>query len=455
MNRIIILLLSFTVSGMCEIVSNSSSIFPYHLTVEYLENPLAVELSSPPRLGWRLGGRLVHHKLPNNLSQTAYQILAASNASLLLREADLWDSGKVDSNIHVNINYEGKIPAPGERVYWTVRIWDQYDNASKYANVSFWDNGYNVTQWAAQWIGAPTYIQKRGLNNISAEDNAVISAHPGLKPVVYLRKTFSLDSDVKEAKVYATAKGLYRLFVNSESGVTVGTDIPLLTPGWTDYSKSFQYQVYNVTKFIGTKNTIGVLLGTGWFTGYVGFMNGYGYYGKNEAFLMELHLEFKNGSREIIRSDYTWKATTGPLIYSDLFHGEVHYENRILHDWLKFEYDDSKWTNVNAVIIDKTVLLVAEQSPSIVELEPINAEYAWESSPGVWVYDFHSNFAGYVSLQLNNFTSVSRIQVRHAEMLHPNGTVYTSNLGSARATDTYLLNGEYLFTTAYVKYKII
>lgn len=168
--------------------SAESSIFPYDLKVEFLENPLAVD-SLNPQLSWKLGAERLNY----NLSQSAYQVLAASDSSLLFQKPDLYDSGKINSDYTVGVRYEGKTPEPGKRVYWTVRVWDQNDKDSKYAFVSFWDVGLNVSNWGALWIAAPGKLQREALNNLSDEDKQIVSAHNGLKPVLYFRKTFTVD----------------------------------------------------------------------------------------------------------------------------------------------------------------------------------------------------------------------------------------------------------------------
>lgn len=414
------------------------SVYPEILTTQYLSNPLAVD-TPYPRLSWTLSGKLIHFKIVNNLTQIAYQIRAASQLDILLEKPDLWDTGKVNSSSQVGIRYEGKLPGPGKRIYWTVRVWDQDNQSSEYANASFWDNAYNVSQWTAHWISAPVGLQKKALSNISAEDSKVISTHNGLKPVVVLRKRFTLDLDIKTAKAYATARGMYRLFINDKAGLQINGYKPLLTPGWTDYNQSIQYQVYDVTKYIRSKNTIGVILGTGWFSGYIGGNGEYGHYGKNEAFLMELHIEYTNGTQIKIKSDNTWKANTGPLVYSDLYHGELFYENRSLYGWLDSDYDDSKWSAVDSVVIDKNISLVAEQAKPIGERFNLPVDKSWESSPGVWVFDFGLNIVGYVAINLTNFSSNAKIQVRHAEVPYPNGFIYTLNFGAALAKETYVL----------------
>ena len=48
---------------------------------------------------------------------------------------------------------------------------------------------------------------------------------------------------------------------------------------------------------------------------------------------------------------------------------------------------------------------------------------------------------GWVRLKVRGRAG-QKIMVRHGEMLNPNGTLYTSNLRGANATDVYYLRGD-------------
>lgn len=207
-----VIIYSLFLSFSCIFCAPQSTVYPHHLRVQHLKNPLAVD-SPNPRLSWRLEGISFNGTTLNNLKQTSYQILAATDSKFIPENPDLWDTGKVKSDSQVNVKYEGQIPSPGSRIFWTVRVWDQNDTASSYANISFWNNAFNESQWSALWISATMETQVKALTNISSEDNVAITSHPGLKPVVYLRKTFFLEEVVKEAKIYATSKGLYTVFL--------------------------------------------------------------------------------------------------------------------------------------------------------------------------------------------------------------------------------------------------
>lgn len=303
------------------------------------------------------------------------------------------------------------------------------------------------THWTAQWIGAPDGLQKKALVNLTNADAEVINSHDGLKPVLYFRKHFLLiPDDIVEAKLFVTARGLYKVFVNSNKfDVQSSQGLPELSPGWTDYNKTIQYQVYDVTTFIvGEGNTIGAMVGTGWHSGYVGFSRGHGYYGSNEFLLLELHMNYKNGSKIVVSTDNTWKVTTGPLIYSDLLQGELFYENRNLMNWVHGDYDDSQWSLVVTEPLNKAVKLVADASPEVTWVGAVVPVTSWKLSEDKWIYDFGINFAGYVMIAINSDIPANvTIQVRHAEVLNTNGTIYTKNLRLARAIDTYVLNGNF------------
>ena len=64
-----------------------------------------------------------------------------------------------------------------------------------------------------------------------------------------------------------------------------------------------------------------------------------------------------------------------------------------------------------------------------------------QPQPGVYVFDLGQNMVGWARLKAHGKPG-QKIVVRHAEMLNPDGTLYTTNLRAAKATDTYYLAGE-------------
>src|SRR5262249_7495752 len=60
--------------------------------------------------------------------------------------------------------------------------------------------------------------------------------------------------------------------------------------------------------------------------------------------------------------------------------------------------------------------------------------------PGVYIYDFGQNLAGVARLRASGAAGTD-VKLRFAEVLNPDGTLYTDNLRTAKATDHFILSG--------------
>ncbi|MDB6025652.1 MAG: Bacterial alpha-L-rhamnosidase, partial [Verrucomicrobiales bacterium] len=118
-----------------------------HLKCEYRTAPLGIDTDTP-RLSWTLASK------ERGQFQTSYRIIAASAPGKLSeRDADLWDSGKVDSAQSVGISYKGKQLESGQRVYWKVRVWDSKEKDSGWSEPSWFETALlRTTDWRAKWI---------------------------------------------------------------------------------------------------------------------------------------------------------------------------------------------------------------------------------------------------------------------------------------------------------------
>ncbi|MBD3346402.1 MAG: Bacterial alpha-L-rhamnosidase [Chitinivibrionales bacterium] len=123
---------------------------PFDLRSEYAENPLGIETCTP-RLSWRIPLE------PKGNFQCAYQILVASTANLLEQDTgDLWDSGKVESDNSVHIEYSGAPLHSRMRCFWKVRFWDANGTPSDFSEPATWEMGLlDRDDWSAHWIGLP------------------------------------------------------------------------------------------------------------------------------------------------------------------------------------------------------------------------------------------------------------------------------------------------------------
>jgi alpha-L-rhamnosidase len=237
--------------------------------------------------------------------------------------------------------------------------------------------------------------------------------------------------------LYATARGVYELHLN---GTRVGDAV--LAPGWTDYRSRIEYAAHDVTELVREgANVLSAIVGDGWWSGFVGFdlKRAGAHYGTHPELLCELHLEHEDGSLEVIASDERWRATTGPIRYSDLLHGEYYDARRELDGWTDPAYDDGDWPPVRVRPRDEVALVPERAQPIRVteELQPVSVT---ERAPGVHVVDLGQNMVGWVRLEVEGERG-STVRLRFAEMLEEDGSLHLANLRAARPQETYVLRG--------------
>jgi alpha-L-rhamnosidase len=256
-----------------------------------------------------------------------------------------------------------------------------------------------------------------------------------LPPPPYLRKAFSVEKTVKRAVVYASALGLYELHIN---GKRVGEDY--FTPGWTDYMKRVYYQSYDVTTLVKQGgNAIGAILADGWYAGYIGFGKKREHYGDKPRLFVQLEIECADGRRQTVVTDGSWKAIYGPHLEADFLMGETYDARKEMAGWAENGFDDSKWSAVAVTDKFEGQLQWYPGVPvqKIMEIEP---KKITEPQRGMYVFDMGQNFAGWVRLKVKAGAG-TKVVLRFAEMLNPDGTIYTTNLREARCTDTYITAG--------------
>lgn len=389
-----------------------------NLRIEYMETPLGVDVRVP-RLSWVLESD------ERCQEQTAYQILVSTSEELLQADiGDMWDTGKVNSDQSIHIEYGGKELESRKRYFWKVRVWDKNDSVSEFSAPSWWEMGLlDKSDWCAHWVS-----MDRTLRGISDEDC--------IKPAPMLRKEFTVTRKVKRARIYVTALGLYEVFISRSR---VGNDV--LSPGWTDYNKRLYYQTYDVTDLLEQgKNAIGVILGEGWYSGSVAHVGPY-QYGDNPALLLQLEIEYEDNTVDYIVTDESWKCSTGPILYSDILNGEIYDARKEVSGWSSPNFDDAGWTFVDVVDGVFKGALMAQVGPTVQvtkELKPIGIS---RTSSGAYIVDMGQNMVGWIRLKMVGDQG-TKVTMRFAEMLDSDGNIYTENLRSAKQTDMYIMKGE-------------
>ncbi len=259
-----------------------------------------------------------------------------------------------------------------------------------------------------------------------------------LPPVRYLRHDYSVQSKpIKKASLYATALGNYELYVNNQR---VSQDY--FSPGWTDYTKRIHYRTYDITSILkGGDNAIGAMLGDGWYAGYVGYARERNHYGHYLRLLCQLNIEYQDGTTQVIASGPSWKASLGPILYGDFLQGEYYDGRKEMPGWNGPGFDSSSWQAVAVGSNEVSPAVQAAVSEPVVVFEEVTPVSVSEPVSGAYVFDMGQNFAGVVRLKVQGQAG-QQIQLRHAERLNPDGTIYTTNLRSAAATDTYICKGD-------------
>jgi len=384
-----------------------------HLHCEYAVNPVGIDVRQP-RLGWKL------QAARRGARQHAYQLVVAASADDLQAERWLWDAGRLVSDQTAHHVYAGPALVARQRYWWQVRVWDEAGHPSAWSAPAFWEMGLlDAADWRAVWV-TPDW-----------DEDVTIS-----QPAPLLRRAFQLQAAPVAARLYATSLGIYTARLNGQR-----VSDWQFTPGWTTYGHRLQYQTYDVTELLTAgANVIAVALGDGWYRGNLAFAKQRNTYGDRLALLLQLHVTYSDGSEEIIASDESWRAATGPIRAADLYNGEVYDARLERAGWDQPGYAADDWAGVR-VMSAPGAAIVAQNSPPVRPIEELPARAITLSPEGETVVDFGQNLVGYVRIHLRGEVG-QRVRFRHAEVLQPDGNLYTENLRAAQQTNEYILKGD-------------
>jgi alpha-L-rhamnosidase len=343
--------------------------------------------------------------------QVARRVLVASSVDLLNDgKPDLWDSGRVEARGEIGIEYAGSPLASRMTCWWGVTAWDNHGQSASLAQPSLIEMSLlESTDWKAQWVGYSGGWTGRALQ---------------------FRRSFNIDpgKKVSRARAYFVGLGYGELYLN---GRKVGDRV--LDPGWTAYQKRVLYNTDDVAGSLQAgENRVGVILGHGW-------------YG-DRKFLLQLEIEYQDGGREQVLSNWGWRVTPSAIVADSIYEGEIYDARLELPGWCDPNAPEPPprkrtlgWQQ--AMIVEPPAgRLVAAANEPIRVVETIQPRSMEEVSPGVWVFDVGRNIAGWARIRVRGETG-QRIHLRFAESLNPDGTVNQENLRDARAEDVYILRG--------------
>ena len=256
-------------------------------------------------------------------------------------------------------------------------------------------------------------------------------------PAEILRRRFQLDKPAKSVRLYATALGAYKFHIN---GRPVGDQI--LAPGWMDFRQHVAYQVYDVTSDIATgKNAIAAYLAPGWYTTPLQwFGQGYNYGTTPLALKAQLRIEHSDGTVEWVVTDESWKAEVSPILFAEIYDGETYDARRVQRGWDGAAFDDAHWEAAQQ-IHPLEPEIVSQYFQPIRQQKVLTAKTITNPKPGVFIFDFAQNLSGVPRLRVQAPAGTD-IQLRFAEVLNPDGTMYVENLRTAKATDHFITAGK-------------
>lgn len=357
------------------------------LRCENRDNPGGIDVARP-RLSWWMLSDVRKQK------QTAYRIVVSSDESLLRTDqGDLWDSRKMTGDRSVGVLYEGKPLQSGQVCWWKVKLWDKNGNETAWSEPAQFQMGMlNPEDWRGLWIGADSLISPDPAS-LREEIGASIhvTSNPGNRPV-YLRKEIEVARPVKRAMVYFSGLGFSELFID---GQKVGDYV--VGPGFTNYDKRTPYLAFDVTRSFSEtgRKAMGVILVDGWYG------NGYGHsfekniYVDKPKLLLNLHLEYTDGTESIIVSDGSWKWACGEITLSGIVREDVD-KRKALIGWDRAGYDESGWSTVKVVDGPDGRLVHQKEPPAriIEEIHPVSMKYDQETN--TTTFDFGREFNGWV-----------------------------------------------------------
>ena len=255
------------------------------------------------------------------------------------------------------------------------------------------------------------------------------------QPAAELRREFALSEKIRRARLYVTALGSYRVYLN---GSRVGADV--LTPEFTDYRKRVLYQTYDVEGLlVKGKNAIGATLGDGWYGSGLTWV-GMHFFPPPNRFLAQLEIEYADGRHETVVTDKSWKGAVSPVVHSEIYSGEAYDARLEQNGWKNAGFDDSRWTS--AIVAEAPAISVSSETTLPVQVvSTLKPERLSQPAKGAYVFEMGQNMVGWVALKVKG-PSGTRVRLRFAEILNPDGTLYTENLRNADATDIYVLKGE-------------
>jgi len=361
-----------------------SLITPKEVLCEANTNPTGIA-TTIPYFNWK------NVSTVNKSHQSAYQVLVASSAEQLQSgNADLWNSGKVQSSQSVLIKYAGKALESRSVAYWKIKVWDQNDASSDWSeNQTFSVGLLHAQDWEGDYIG------------MSADEKA--------DKLPFLRKTLILNEKYNELYFHVNSLGYHEIYVNNQK---VGDAV--LAPAESQFDKRSFSISYDLSLYLKQgKNAIVLWLGYGWYKHFK--------QKAHEGPLVKAQLDgLKKGSWEtLLKTDDSWKASDSEysILNVSKFGGEILDANMVRAEFSDSELDDTKWHQATVVQVPEH-----EVTPQVVELNMVQELFTpvdiIELEDQVFLVDMGKNLTGGVSIQFPALPKGHKVVLKYSDLLN-------------------------------------
>ncbi|MEO7599846.1 MAG: family 78 glycoside hydrolase catalytic domain [Opitutus sp.] len=410
--------MSFVVSSLCLLTlnpparaaaSSDRTLDVVDLRCESLVSPALIDTPAP-RFSWRLESTL------RGSHQTAYQLRLSALTAENRPAGPALETRRITSDQSQWVSLPEFTARSKTRYQWQVRVWDNFDHDSGWSTATTFATSLLGEPWPATWISDGRAVTKKVA-----------------PPARYFRKTFDLAAAPVRARLYLSAFGLVEPWLNDHK---VTED--LFLPGWPDYEHRNFYVAYDVTDQLRAgANTLGVLLGDGWYSGtlFLGHQ-----YGPTPKFSGWLEITGPDGATRVVGTDGSWQWSEGAIQAQGIYFGETYDARRELAAWSSPTGTAGDW---QPAVLEPaaTVPLEAHYSRPVRRIQELIPITRREVRPGVFRYDLGQNMVGWVRLKVRAAAGET-VQLRFAEMLDADGNAYTKNLRGAEATAHYTARGD-------------
>jgi len=192
----------------------------------------------------------------------------------------------------------------------------------------------------------------------SSKQSSVVSLL--LEAAHYMRKDVAISKPVRKATARFACMGFVDLLINGKKS---DESVMIATP-YTDPEHRVKYVTHDVTDLIKQgDNCIGAVVGNGYNSPPSKAWNHWQLSKGLPRLLLEIEVEFTDGTKTFIGTDESWQNSLGRIIWNDFWVKEIHDLRQEKLGWDLAVFDSSAWENVALANPPKGTLHAARIQP--------------------------------------------------------------------------------------------